>query len=493
MKTRYALLLCAFALACTSIGCGATSAAKNSLATNPSAPANDPGSQLEVSTTQLPDANMNSPYSAQLSATGGTAPYTWSASGELPAGLNVSSTGAIAGTPTSTGQSMLTLTVKDSEQTPQTAEVTLALDVADAVQPASATAGVASQFYGAGRGADSLANCVVGPDGDIVAYRFVADHSGPLNQVRFYIISNKAGYAGGDAGTLRVSIESDDGTSAHNPSGTVLATSTLEHPVPANGAAGYFPLISFPTPANVTAGQIYHVVFTNIDPSPSVNFSSVDELYYKNATTPNQPTVSDMASAILRWRSGSWESLAGYSPIFELYFSNGDYQGYGYVEAFSMAPEVISGSQEVRETFTVSGGTRSVSSVGIRLARISGSGNLTVRLENSAGTLIEQGYLSASSFPINSSVSPVWATYTLANPQNLVVGQTYHLVLEAPSSTEYEAYPVQKGTAYGFDKLTYFSDGYAQFNSGTGWVGWSVWGVNNRTDGDLQFYFGLNP
>jgi hypothetical protein len=493
MKTRYALLLCAFALACTSIGCGATGAAKSSLATVPSAPANDPGSQLEVSTTQLPDANMNSPYSAQLSATGGTAPYTWSASGELPAGLNMSSTGAIAGTPTSTGQSMLTLTVKDSEQTPQTAEVTLALDVANAVQPASATAGVASQFYGAGRGADSLANCVVGPDGDIVAYRFVADHSGPLNQVRFYIISNKAGYAGGDAGTLRVSIESDDGTSAHNPSGTVLATSTLEHPVPANGAAGYFPLISFPTPANVTAGQIYHVVFTNIDPSPSVNFSSVDELYYKNATTPNQPTVSDMASAILRWRSGSWESLPGYSPIFELYFSNGDYQGYGYVEAFSMAPEVISGSQEVRETFTVSGGTRSISSVGIRLARISGSGNLTVRLENSAGTLIEQGYLSASSFPINSSGAPVWATYTLANPQNLVVGQTYHLVLEAPSSTEYEAYPVQKGTAYGFDKATYFSDGYAQFNSGTGWVGWSVWGVNNRTDGDLQFYFGLNP
>jgi hypothetical protein len=496
MKTRYALLLCAAVLGCMSIGCGATTAAKNSLPTNPTDPSNpagDPSSQLEVSTTALPNASMNSPYSAQLSATGGMAPYTWSASGELPAGLNMSSTGAIAGTPTATGQSMLSLTVKDSEETPQTAQVTLALDVANAVQAANAAAGVSSAFYGAGRGADSLANCTVGPYGFVIAYRFVAEHSGPISQVRFYIISNKAGYAGGNAGTIQISIETDDGTSAHNPSGTVLATSTLEHPVPADGGYGYFPLITFPTPANVTAGQIYHVVFTNVDPSPSINFSSVDELYYKNATTPNQPTVSDMASAVLRLRSGKWGMVPGYSPIFEIYYSNGDYQGYGYVEAFVMAPEVISGSQQVRETFTVSGATRSISSVGIRLARISGSGNLTARLENGAGTVIEQGYLSAASFPLSSSASPVWASYTFANPQNLATGQTYHLVLQAPSSTEYEAYPIQKGTAYGFDKLTYFPDGYAQFNSGAGWVGWSVWGVSNRTDGDLQFYFGLNP
>ncbi len=494
MKLRHTLILCVLSLAYMSVGCGGTTVAKNSLPSGPGKAASDPTSALEINTTQLPDANMSSPYTAQLTATGGTAPYTWSASGELPAGLTMSSTGVLAGTPTLSGQSMLTVSVRDSEETPQTAQVTLALDVANDMQPAAASSSVVtSDFYGAGRGADSLANCVVGPYGDLIAYRFVAEHSGPVSQVRFYIISNKAGYSGGDAGTLEVSIESDDGTSAHNPSGTVLAKTTLEHPVPANGAAGYFPIVTFSTPASLTAGKIYHVVFTNLDPSPSINFLSVDELYYKNPTTPNQPTVSDMASGVLRWRSGTWEPLAGYSPIFELYFSNGDYQGYGYVEAFVMAPEVISGSQEVRETFTVSGATRSISSVGIRLARVSGSGNLTVRLENGAGTLIEQGYLSASSFPITSPASHVWASYTFANPENLVVGQTYHLVLESPSSSEYEAYPMQKGSGYGFDKLTYFPDGYAQFNPGTGWVGWSVWGVNNRMDGDLQFYFGMNP
>ncbi|MGH9740419.1 MAG: Ig domain-containing protein [Candidatus Acidiferrales bacterium] len=499
MKNRLAAILCALALGCFSIGCGVTSQTNNAQPTNPSNPSNptnpsdpstDPAAMLQITTTQLPDGSANSPYAAQLSASGGTAPYVWSISGALPSGLTMSSTGAIAGSPTTAGNSMVAVDVKDSEQQPQTAQISLALDVATTVQPSAATTGMPTQFYGAGRGGDSLANCTVGPNGFVIAYRFVAEHSGPLNRVRFYIIPDHPGYAGGDAGSLKVSIETDDGTSAHNPSGTVLATGELASPLAVTGSARYFPLITFASPPNLTAGNIYHVVFTNTDSNPSVNFLSVDDLYYKSATTPNQPTVSDLASAVLRWRNG-WQRVPGFSPIFELYFSNGDYQGYGYVEAFVTAPENISGSREARETFTVSGSTRSVSSVGIRLARVSGTGNLTVRLENSAGTLIEQGYLPASSFPLASPASHVWATYKFASVTNLVAGQTYHLVLEAPSSSEYEAFPIEKGTAYGFDKLTYFPDGYAQFNPGTGWVGWSVWGVNNRTDGDLQFYFGL--
>ncbi|WP_439656511.1 S8 family peptidase [Lentzea sp. HUAS TT2] len=51
--------------------------------------------------------------SLQLSASGGTAPYTWSVSG-LPAGLSASASGAISGTPTTAGTSTVTATVTDA-------------------------------------------------------------------------------------------------------------------------------------------------------------------------------------------------------------------------------------------------------------------------------------------------------------------------------------------------------------------------------------------
>jgi hypothetical protein len=53
-------------------------------------------------------------YSAQLTASGGTGPYTFSGSG-LPDGLSLSTSGAISGTPATAGQFSLSATVTDSK------------------------------------------------------------------------------------------------------------------------------------------------------------------------------------------------------------------------------------------------------------------------------------------------------------------------------------------------------------------------------------------
>ncbi|GLY51651.1 S8 family serine peptidase [Lentzea sp. NBRC 102530] len=58
-------------------------------------------------------STVGTPASLQLSASGGTAPYTWSVSG-LPAGLSANASGAISGTPTTAGTSSVTATVTDS-------------------------------------------------------------------------------------------------------------------------------------------------------------------------------------------------------------------------------------------------------------------------------------------------------------------------------------------------------------------------------------------
>ncbi|MET0136016.1 MAG: S8 family serine peptidase [Kibdelosporangium sp.] len=55
---------------------------------------------------------VGTPVSLQLSATGGTPPYTWTATG-LPAGLSISASGLITGTPTTAGTYSVTATATD--------------------------------------------------------------------------------------------------------------------------------------------------------------------------------------------------------------------------------------------------------------------------------------------------------------------------------------------------------------------------------------------
>jgi alpha-tubulin suppressor-like RCC1 family protein len=70
---------------------------------------------LDVTTTTLPEGKQGTAYSATATATGGTPPLKWSATG-LPSGLSIaSSTGQIGGTPTASGSSTVTLIATDAE------------------------------------------------------------------------------------------------------------------------------------------------------------------------------------------------------------------------------------------------------------------------------------------------------------------------------------------------------------------------------------------
>ncbi len=96
-----------------------------------------PPATLAISTTSpLTPGTVGTAYSLTFAATGGTAPYKWSVStGTLPAGLTLSSAGALSGTPTAAGMSTFTVQVSDSESTPQTKTLAATL-VINAAPPA---------------------------------------------------------------------------------------------------------------------------------------------------------------------------------------------------------------------------------------------------------------------------------------------------------------------------------------------------------------------
>ena len=73
------------------------------------------GTLTILNATPLPSGQVGRFYSQQLSAIGGLLPYTWFlASGALPAGLTLSASGLISGTPTTLGTSNFTIGVADN-------------------------------------------------------------------------------------------------------------------------------------------------------------------------------------------------------------------------------------------------------------------------------------------------------------------------------------------------------------------------------------------
>ncbi|TXD45195.1 autotransporter domain-containing protein [Xanthomonas campestris] len=106
---------------------------------------------VTVGPASLPAATAGSAYSQNLSASGGTAPYSFAVTaGALPAGLTLSAAGVLSGTPTATGSFNFTATATDSGGSPTSGNRAYTLTVAGAtvtLPAASLPAGTAGQGY----------------------------------------------------------------------------------------------------------------------------------------------------------------------------------------------------------------------------------------------------------------------------------------------------------------------------------------------------------
>ncbi len=123
---------------------------------------------LRIDPTNLPQATVGVVYSSQLTAKGGTPPYTFAvASGSsAPSGLTMTGSGALSGTPTTpsgmNGPTGFVVTVTDSAKGTATATVKIA------IMPASSPVQIVSQslppgMVGVGYGAQLQATGGVGP------------------------------------------------------------------------------------------------------------------------------------------------------------------------------------------------------------------------------------------------------------------------------------------------------------------------------------------
>lgn len=330
--------------------------------------------------------------------------------------------------------------------------------------------------YGTLLATDGLANLEIGKaNGRTISYRFRATHTGNISTIGNFFVY-RAGYFAGTGGQVRLSLQTDDGSVSHLPSGTVLASHTISDPMATN-----FRTFSLDTSAYLISGQIYHFVYTNPDSNPVANYVSIDDMYQASPGSQMQPTISDTDQALV-WKydtASSWTVNRNHTPIYIIHFNDGSTQGQGYIDALSGSGlQSIGASNQVEEIFTVSGSARSVSKVIMRLAK-TGSSALTVTLKQGSTTVTS---VSVPASSISSSYS--WITANLPSSVTLDSGTSYAVVLSA-SSNSYNVFPAQEGTSYGLSGGNNFTDGRYSFSSNSGS---SFQNLSGRTDYDLQLY-----
>jgi hypothetical protein len=211
---------------------------------------------LVITTTSLPSGLQNQAYAANLAATGGTAPYTWSLtnSSVLPAGLSLSSGGQISGIATVAGTGTFTVQVTDGASPAQTA-----------TQPLSIIITSPPAFNTIWTPVSAPTTPDVGPDQPVeLGVLFKSDVNGNISGLRFY---KSTANTGTHVGNLWSS------------TGTLLGTATFT-----NETASGWQQVSFGTPVAITANTIYVASYHT-----TVGHYSDDENYFATVGVDSPP------------------------------------------------------------------------------------------------------------------------------------------------------------------------------------------------------------
>ena len=183
---------------------------------------------------------------------------------------------------------------------------------------------LSGEAYGAGIAIDTKNNFRIGVDTPKLSHRFRASTSSELLSVSWQRRTGP-GYSAGDGGILRISVQSDDGSG--RPSGEVLAS--LRYDTPDPGPIGILAKNTFPSPARLTAGRLYHIVFENVHADPQGNHVSVNDVLTWNPTTPRQPSVSQDYAVLTS--SNGWSVSAMNTANMDLVYADGTHDGVAYI------------------------------------------------------------------------------------------------------------------------------------------------------------------
>lgn len=347
--------------------------------------------------------------------------------------------------------------------------------------------------YGPAFNMDTKDNLQVGTSSNYKwSYRFTATQSSAANSVT-WIVRRGVGYHAGTGGQFRISIQSDDGTGNHYPSGTMLGQKTYSPG--ATPTSSWYVRTTFTSAPTLVAGTIYHVVFENIDANPTANYCSVNNTYMWSAYNGGAPFNLDGVMATLRYSGGAWGVRSQDFPAFDVTYANGSHDGSAYVEAMLAQTRVLTGTNsKVRERFTPTSAV-TIKELWVRVGRQSGTGVITARLQKADGTLVETGTIAASSVVAYTPGAETrvgdWVGYTFGTPVSLQNGQEYHLILSTDGASQYSMTPIRVNDPGAVGDPAFASRGFFEgvFEYTTNNSTWSKAYAFDTYGPNMQFYF----
>lgn len=409
------------------------------------------------------------------------------------------------------GQDSFTYRVSDGTKT-STSKVTVNVVQVSAVDNDKP---YCNKFYGCLVHSDTIGNTRF-TKGRPVSVRFRAERSGQITSFRWNLRYNgtssqgkeETSYSTGDGGTVLVELRKNDplgGAARWWPDMTAagLLGKTLEN----NGEPGdlvgraQYPIWSFTAPVTVTAGEIYHLVFSQLedDQAVSVNlFSTLNPTPVGTGLHSGPYYGDDYAHlwALADYQTNGWFIRAHHVAFLEFIYGDGQTTGVGEWYTSNSAQKAIGGASMARERFTVQDYTRSVGGVWTRVWYEGGSpSDLVLRLENNDGSLIEQVSISRSQIALTDlTTAPApWVYKAFAQPRTLVKGSSYRIRLSATTGN-YQIIGIVDGGSKGYSSRNRWVGALAESSSdgGSTWRGWTVdkWSPTDyRTDMHLPVGF----
>lgn len=255
-------------------------------------------------------------------------------------------------------------------------------------------------------------------------------------------------YAAGNGGLQTIAIHPDDGTADHFPDlGVELATSASY--VPTDYDTNRFIEIDLTSPAHLTQGEYYHIVWTNTDMPDSVDFKNVDPgtaadwgtqfgviglngWAYEPAEKNSNPVYRHTAVYGRNEMAQSFSVDEGNLPFYEVRYTNGNWLGDNYGRVGGA--QLFGGATRIRQVFTVQDRERSVDGVWTILDQRSGDGPVQLDLKDANGDVLSAATIPGASLSRAGSLG-AWIYTDLPDVLTLEQGETYLIEWSAPAGT----------------------------------------------------------